>query len=135
MPRTEHTSVEEYIAAQPAEAQNALQTVRSAIRKALPSAEEVISYKIPAYRINGEAAIYFAGWKRHYSIYPVGARLAASFKKELAPYEVNNKGTVRFPLSEPVPVNLIARIAKCRAEEIRGKQSSAGPKKAQKRGK
>ncbi len=134
MPRTKHKSVDDYIGAQPLGAHRALHAVRSAICKALPRAEEVISYKIPAYRINGEVAIYFAGWKRHYSVYPIGARLAASFKDELAPYEVNNKVTVRFPLSEPVPVKLIARIAKARAQVLTGTATSnLGRKKSKKK--
>jgi uncharacterized protein YdhG (YjbR/CyaY superfamily) len=62
--------------------------------------------------------IYFAGWKQHYSLYPANRRLVAAFKKELAPYEVNDKGTIRFPLDEPVPVKLIEAIAKFRAKEV-----------------
>jgi uncharacterized protein YdhG (YjbR/CyaY superfamily) len=61
--------------------------------------------------------LYFGGWKRHYSLYPATAQLVAACKDELAPYEVE-KGTIRFPLSEPVPVKLIGRIAKLRAKEV-----------------
>jgi uncharacterized protein YdhG (YjbR/CyaY superfamily) len=61
--------------------------------------------------------LYFAGWKQHYSLYPATDRLVASFKDDLATYEVNN-GTIRFPLSEPVPMKLIERIAKFRAKEV-----------------
>ena len=88
------------------------------MRKALPRAEEVISYQIPAYKLNGRVVIYFAGWKEHYSIYPAQRRLVAAFKERLAPYEVNNKGTIRFPLSEPVPARLIEDIARFRAKEV-----------------
>ena len=109
-------TVSEYIAAQPKAAQAVLRRVRSAIRKALPGAEEVISYKIPAYRLHGGIVLYFAGWKRHYSLYPAGRRLVVAFQDELAPYKVS-KGTIRFPLSEPAPVKLIARIARFRAKE------------------
>jgi uncharacterized protein YdhG (YjbR/CyaY superfamily) len=116
MARTAFKSVDEYIAAHPREVQAILRRVRGAIRKALRAAEEVISYQIPAYKTAGGAVLYFAGWKRHYSLYPVTARLVAAFRNELAPYEVE-KGTIRFPLSEPVPVELIERIAKFRAEE------------------
>ena len=67
--------------------------------------------------------LYFAGWKQHYSLYPAGERLVAAFKDQLASYKVS-KGTIRFPLSEPVPVKLIERIAKFRAEEaVRREQS------------
>jgi len=94
-----------------------LERVRSTIRQAVPEAEEVISYKILAYKLRGIPVLYLAGWKRHYSLYPCAANLVAAFKDTLAPYEVNNKGTVRFPLSQPVPVKLIERIAKFRAKE------------------
>ena len=110
------TSVDEYISTQPQTAQALLQLVRNTLRKALPGAEEVISYKIPAYRLHGEIVLYFAGWKQHYSLYPAGDRLVAAFKDQLASYEVS-RGTIRFPLSEPVPVKLIERIAKFRAKE------------------
>jgi uncharacterized protein YdhG (YjbR/CyaY superfamily) len=116
--RTEYQTVTEYIATQPKEARGVLRLVRSAIRKALPRAEEVISYQIPAYKVNGRIVIYFAGWKRHYSLYPVTSRLVTAFKKPLAPYEVNNKGTARFPLDGPVPVRLIQAIARFRAKEV-----------------
>jgi uncharacterized protein YdhG (YjbR/CyaY superfamily) len=88
------------------------------MRRALPKAEEVISYQIPAYKLNGRVVIYFAGWREHYSIYPAQRRLVAAFKDRLEPYEVNNKGTIRFPLSEPVPVGLIEAIARFRAKEV-----------------
>jgi uncharacterized protein YdhG (YjbR/CyaY superfamily) len=107
-------SVDEYIAAQPDKTRSTLERVRGAIRKALPKAQETISYKIPAYRLNGDVVLYFAGWKHHFSLYPVNERLVAAFKDELAEYEVE-KGTIRFPLGKPVPVKLIERIAKFRA--------------------
>lgn len=117
MAKTEVQSVDAYIAAQPEEAQAALKRVRSIIRKAVPKAGEVISYQIPTYKLHGSAVIFFAGWKKHYSLYPVTDRLAAAFKKDIAAYAVS-KGTIRFPLSEPVPKDLIARIAKFRADEV-----------------
>jgi uncharacterized protein YdhG (YjbR/CyaY superfamily) len=124
MAKTDFKSVDEYIASQPEVAQGVLERVRSTIRKAVPGAEEVISYQIPTYKLQGGAVLYFAGWKKHYSLYPVTGRLVAAFKDDLAPYEVNNKGTVRFPLSQPVPVKLIERIAKFRAKEVSERQKS-----------
>ena len=103
MGKANFINVDEYISAQPETAQVVLQRVRSTLRKALPGAEEVISYKIPAYRLHGEIVLYFAGWKQHYSLYPAGERMVAAFKDQLASYRVS-KGTIRFPLSEPVPV-------------------------------
>jgi len=113
--------VTEYIAAQPKPSQRVLRSVRSVIRKTLPDAEEVISYGMPAYRLHGYVALYFAGWRDHYSLYPVNDRLVASLKPSSASYEVNDKGTIRFPLSEPVPETLIAGIAKLKAEEAAGR--------------
>ena len=118
MAKTDPSPVDAYIAAQPAATRRALEKVRATLRKALPGAEEVISYKIPAYRLHGGVVIYFAGWKQHYALYPVTAPLIAAFKDELAAYELSNKGTVRFPLDAAVPVRLIARIAKYRAQEM-----------------
>src|SRR5262245_51164747 len=117
MAKTHFKSVDEYIATQPENVQAILQRVRSTICKALPNAEEVISYRIPAYRLHGGVVIYFAGWKQHYSLYPATGRVVAACKDELASYEVS-KGTIRFPLSRPVPVKLIGRIAKLRAREV-----------------
>jgi uncharacterized protein YdhG (YjbR/CyaY superfamily) len=134
MAKTDWKSVDEYIASQPKAVQSVLERVRSTIRKAVPGAEEVISYQIPAYKLQGLAVIYFAGWKQHYSLYPATGRLVAAFKDELASYEVS-KGTIRFPLSEPVPVRLIGRIAKFRAKEAaeREKLKAATAKKRQAR--
>jgi len=94
-----------------------LERVRTIIRKAIPPADEVISYQIPAYKLAGRMVIYFAGWKHHYSIYPATSSLVAALNQELASYEVS-KGTIRFPMSENVPATLIGRIAKLRAEEV-----------------
>ena len=123
MAKTNFQSVEEYLAAQPEAVRPVLARVRGAIRKALPKAEEGISYQIPAYKLAGSVVIYFAGWKKHYSLYPATAALVAAFREALEPYEVNDKGTIRFPLSEPVPIKLIESIAKFRSREAaeRGK--------------
>lgn len=116
MAKTDFKTVDEYIATLPDDVQPTLQRVRNAIRKAMPNAVEVISYQIPAYKLDGSAVLYFAGWKQHYSIYPATDDLLDEFKDDLAPYTVE-KATIRFPLSQPVPVKLIERIAKFRAKE------------------
>ena len=113
----DYKSVDEYISAQPEELRDALQRVRSTIRKAVPEAEEVISYKMPTYKLRGNRVLYFAGWKQHYALYAATDSVVAAFKDELAPYEID-KGTIRFPLSAPVPVKLIERIARFRAKEV-----------------
>jgi uncharacterized protein YdhG (YjbR/CyaY superfamily) len=128
--KTDFPSVDEYIAAQPDGVQAILVLVRRAIRKAMPDADELISYKIPTYKLNGRAVLYFAGWKEHYSLYPASVPLVAALKDELAPYKVD-KGTIRFPLSQPVPVKLIEQIAKLRAQEADARQKAkpAAPRK------
>jgi len=111
------TSVSGYIASQPRGVQPVLRRVRSTIRKAVPQTDEVISYKIPAYKLHGRPVLYFAAWKQHYSLYPATRRVLAAFKDELAPYEVN-KGTIRFPLAKPLPVGLVKRLVKARVAEV-----------------
>jgi uncharacterized protein YdhG (YjbR/CyaY superfamily) len=118
--------VDEYISGRPEGLRNALKRVRSAIRRAVPEAEEVISYKMPTYKLRGSRLLYFAGWKQHYALYAVTNRVVAAFKGELAPYEVD-KGTIRFPLSAPVPVKLIERIAKFRAKEVVEREKAKAP--------
>jgi uncharacterized protein YdhG (YjbR/CyaY superfamily) len=119
MLKTHFTSVDEYMTSQPAAARDILERVRCAIRDAVPGGEEVISYQIPAYKLEGRTVLFFAGWKKHYSLYPAEEGLVEAFKDELAPYEVR-KGTIRFPLSQPVPIGLIERLARFRAKEILG---------------
>lgn len=123
-------SVDEYIASQPEAAKGVLKRVRSAIRKAAPDAEETISYRIPTYKLRGGPVLYFAGWKRHYSLYPATGRVVAAFKDDLAPYEVD-KGTIRFPLSDPVPVKWIGRIAKFRAKEVAEREKAVAARAGQ----
>ena len=132
MAKNDFKSVDEYIASQPAAVQSVLTQVRAAIRKALPKAEEMISYKIPTYKLHGGAVLYFAGWKQHYSLYPAGAHFVAAFQAELAPYKVN-KGTIRFPLSQPVPVKLIERVAKFRAKELTQRETAKDALQKQRR--
>jgi uncharacterized protein YdhG (YjbR/CyaY superfamily) len=136
MAKTNFKSVDDYIATQPETVQAILERVRSTIRKAVPRAEEVISYQIPAYKLDGGAMIYFAGWKEHYSLYPASDRLVKTFKRDLAPYKIS-KGTIRFPLDEPVPLRLIADIAKFRAKEtlerVAAKAAVRTPKKTAKK--
>jgi uncharacterized protein YdhG (YjbR/CyaY superfamily) len=130
MEKARARTINEYIAMQPAAAQIVLERVRSAIRKATPDAEECISYQIPAFKLHGRVLLYFAGWKEHYSVYPASDAMTAAFEGELDAYRVS-KGTLRFPLSEPVPTKLIGRIAKFRAEEIVARKAMrAKPKKA-----
>jgi uncharacterized protein YdhG (YjbR/CyaY superfamily) len=143
MAKTDYQSVDQYLKQQPDAARKQLERVRRAIQKAVPRAEEAISYQIPAFKLDGRALLYFAGWKEHYSLYPATAGVVDRFGKELKGYLVA-KGTLRFPLSEPVPSQLIAGIAAQRASEVaelearkgaRGPAKKAGKKAAKKAGK
>jgi uncharacterized protein YdhG (YjbR/CyaY superfamily) len=131
--RAQPGNINEYIAGFPRPVRGLLRRVRAAIRRALPDAEEEISYRIPTYKLHGRPVIYFAGFMHHYSVYPANARLVAAFKRELAGYEYNNKGTIRFPLSEPAPETLIEAIARFRAKEVIDEQKAkAAAKKPRK---
>jgi uncharacterized protein YdhG (YjbR/CyaY superfamily) len=118
MAKTDFKSVTAYIASQPKTVQPVLKRLRAIIQKALPGADEVISYQIPAYKLHGRTVIYFAGFKEHYSLYPVNDRMATAFGDKFAPYELSGKGTIRFPISKPIPVELIGSIAKFRAKAV-----------------
>ena len=107
----DNATVEAYIAAQPAAAQPVLRTVRETMLAALPEAREVIAYKIPAYRTEGRHAVYFAGWKKHWALYPLNDAVRARFAAELAAYDVE-KDTVRFSWTTPVPTDLVAALAR-----------------------
>jgi len=111
------TGVTEYIASQPRGVQAVLRQVRRLIRAAMPGAEEGISYGMPTYRLAGKAVVYFAGWKAHYSLYPVTAELVEALP-EIGAYEVS-RGTVRFLYSEPVPARLVGAIARRLAQRAR----------------
>jgi uncharacterized protein YdhG (YjbR/CyaY superfamily) len=109
-------SIDEYLDSQPAPIRELLQHVRDAIRQAIPSAEEAIAYNMPTFRQYGRSVLHFAGWQKHYSLYPATARVVSTLRSELAPYEIES-GTIRFPLTEPVPLALITSIAQVRAAE------------------
>ena len=130
MAKSSFQSVDGYIAAQPENVQRVLQRVRNIIRKAVPGAQETISYGIPAYKLHGTPVLFLAGWRQHYSLYPSTDKFVAAIKDDLARYQVS-KGTIRFPLSDPVRVKLIERIARLRAKEVAGieKAKSSASKK------
>jgi uncharacterized protein YdhG (YjbR/CyaY superfamily) len=107
-------SVDEYIKSFPKESQLLLEKVRKTIRKTAPKAVEVISYSMPAYKLDG-ILVWFAAHTKHIGFYP-GASGIAAFKKELSGYK-GAKGSVQFPFDEPLPLELISKIVLFRAEE------------------
>ena len=120
MARTNVSTVDQYIAAQPQPVRATLARVRQAIRKAVPKADELISYGMPVYKLGGKPFVYFAAWKQHYSLYPATRHVCDALGNELAPYKVH-KATIRFEFSDPVPDRLIARVARSRAQEVKTK--------------
>jgi uncharacterized protein YdhG (YjbR/CyaY superfamily) len=111
MQATKFKTVDEYIGTFPPKTKSLLKEMRQIIKKAAPKAEEVISYNMPAYKLNGPL-VYFAGYNHHIGFYPTGSGTEA-FKKEISKYETS-KGTIRLPLDEPLPVKLISDIVKFR---------------------
>jgi len=112
--KTKFTTVDEYIAAQPAHAKALLQEMRSTIRKAAPEAEEVISYNMPAFKLHG-LLVWYAAFKEHIGFYPRPSAIAA-FRKALSAYK-GAKGSVQFPIDQPLPLQLISQIVKYRIRE------------------
>jgi len=119
MAKTDFRSVDEYIGTFPKDVQATLETIRRTIQRAVPEAEEVISYQMPAYKFHGRM-LYFSAYKNHYSLFGATQGVRRAFKKELSRYE-GTKGTIQFPLDEPVPVKLIRDIAMYRAKENLGR--------------
>lgn len=113
--RKKFETVDDYIDAFPKPVQAKLQQVRATIRKVLPGAEEIISYQIPTFKVNGKYIIYFAAWKSHIALYPVHTGVE-SLKKELEKYK-GSKSSVHFPLDKPVPLALVRKIVKLKAAE------------------
>jgi uncharacterized protein YdhG (YjbR/CyaY superfamily) len=108
-------SVDAYLAAQPSAERAVLQQIRDTIHRAVPDTGEKISYAIPAATIDGRVFIFFAGWKSHVSVYPVPDGDEA-LEKAVEPYN-SGRGTLKFPLGEPIPYDLIAQVAVRLAEQ------------------
>lgn len=108
-------AIDEYIARFPSATQRLLRQMRALIRDAAPEATETISYGIPTFDLRGKHLVHFAGYTRHVGLYPGPSGIEA-FADELAPYK-SAKGSVRFPLAEPLPMDLIRRIVAFRVQE------------------
>ena len=108
-------NIDEYIAGFPGETQIILEQIRATIRKAAPEAEETISYAIPTFTLNRKYLIYFAGFKSHIGMYPT-PRGIKEFEEELSVYK-RGKGSVQFPLKEPMPLDLIPKIVQFKGRE------------------
>jgi uncharacterized protein YdhG (YjbR/CyaY superfamily) len=106
--------IDDYISGFPSEIRERLELIRSTIKAAVPEAEEVISYKMPAYKLKGNL-VYFAGYQNHIGFYP-GANGIRQFQREISQYK-NAKGSVQFPHTSPFPIDLVTEIVLFRREE------------------
>lgn len=111
------TAIDDYLAALPPDQRAALEKLRKTIRGIVPSAEECISYGVPAFRNDAGVLIGFAASKKHCSIYPMSGRIIAALKKELAGYETT-KGSIHFLPEKPPPVALVRKLIKARMAEL-----------------
>jgi uncharacterized protein YdhG (YjbR/CyaY superfamily) len=112
--KTKFKTVDEYFSTLPAQTKALLQEVRKVINKSAPGAEDVISYNMPAFKLNG-MLVWYAAHKEHIGFYPKPSGLQA-FKKELSGYK-SSKGAVQFPLDKPLPLHLISKMVKFRVKE------------------
>lgn len=119
------TSIDEYIAGFPPETQTVLEELRALVKACAPAATETISYAIPTFDLNGRHLVHFAGYEKHVGFYPVPSGIEA-FREELRPYK-QGKGSVQFPLGQPLPTELIRRIVEFRVAENTGKATSGPP--------
>src|SRR6267378_7762585 len=113
-------TIDEYIETFPKDVQPILEKVRQTIRKAAPKAVEAISYQMPTFKLNGKGLVYFAGYKSHIGFYPIPSGIEA-FKKELSAYK-QGRGSVQFPIDEPLPLALVSRIVKFRMKQDASKK-------------
>jgi uncharacterized protein YdhG (YjbR/CyaY superfamily) len=110
--------IDRYISNFSVEVQERLELIRSTIKTSAPDAEEVISYKMPAYKLKG-MLVYFAGYQNHIGFYP-GANGIRHFQEEINQFK-NAKGSVQFPHTTPLPLDLVKKIVRFRREEILSK--------------
>lgn len=124
MKRTTPASIDEYIAGFPDDVKSILHRIRSVVQKAAPEAEETIKYAMPTFTLNGNL-VHFAAFKNHIGFYPTPLVLS-SFEAELAPYK-KAKGSAQFPLTQPIPYELIKKIVQLRVQEnlAKGQQTHA----------
>lgn len=126
MDHTSRKDIDAYIASFPPNVQEILQQIRQTIREAAPDAQETISYQMPTFTLHGNL-VHFAAFRKHIGFYPIPTGIEA-FKDELAVYK-QGKGSVQFPLDQPIPYDLISRIVTFRVQENLAKAAATGKKR------
>jgi uncharacterized protein YdhG (YjbR/CyaY superfamily) len=119
-------TIDEFISQYPPEVQTILQKIRALIQKSAPGAEEAMAYGIPTFKLNGKNLVHFSAFKEHIGFYPTPSGIT-KFKKELSAYE-GAKGSVKFPLTKPIPYALIGKITQFRVKEVMGHAKEKGKK-------
>ena len=108
-------SVSEYIGSFPPDVQKVLKEMRTTIKEVVPTAKEKISYQIVCFELNGKNLVHYSAWKKHVSMYPIPAGSEA-FNKAVSKYTAG-KGTIQFPLDQPLPLKLIRQVVKYRVAD------------------
>ncbi|HZY94520.1 MAG TPA: DUF1801 domain-containing protein [Candidatus Bathyarchaeia archaeon] len=113
-PKKQFKTIDEYIKTFPEDVQRVLEKMRQTIKRAVPQAEETISYQIPTFKLKGSYLVHFAAFRKHIGLYPPAPK---EFKKEVSSYE-GPKGNLKFPIHKPIPLDLLKRIVRYRVKEI-----------------
>lgn len=115
MKKQNYQTIDEYIALFPKDAQKTLENIRKTVIKFAPNATEAISYGIPTFKLNGKNLVHFAAFDDHYSFFPTSSGVD-KFKEELKGFKTS-KGTIQFPIGQPLPYDLIQKITEFRVKE------------------
>lgn len=115
---TSHQQIRDYFAALPPKSRQRMKEMRAIIKAVAPTATEIFAYRIPGFRLDGKVFVYYAAFREHTSLYPMGAGIRRTHAASLAGYKMST-GTIQFPLDKPLPVALVKRLVKARAAEVK----------------
>lgn len=110
--------VDEYIAALPAAQSGAMSQIRAAVSAAAPEAEEVITYKMPGFKLGGRFLVSYDAYRAHFSLFPWDDAMREELGDMIEPY-VSGRGTIRFPADRPIPIDMVRRVAEIRVRQVR----------------